>query len=148
MWVVNWNITSNCRLLWTRWRMLEFYEEKFLRKIWGFSKGWLWRMPSPGMWRHVDLVWTDVSEERIASIFRVEKTASEELAWEGAAVCSHAKVKLSLCLTNQTIRHEGVWGSGCIEPHILDLCTSWRWVTIMGHHGRQQREILTVINSW
>jgi hypothetical protein len=30
------------------------------------------------MWRCVDLVWTDVSEERIASIFRVEKSASEE----------------------------------------------------------------------
>jgi hypothetical protein len=24
--------------------------------------------------------------------------------------------------------HEGVWGSGCIEPHFLDLGTSWRWV--------------------
>jgi hypothetical protein len=33
------------------------------------------------MLRRVDLVWTDVSEERIASIFRVEKSASEELAW-------------------------------------------------------------------
>jgi hypothetical protein len=31
------------------------------------------RMPSSGMWRPVDLVGTDVSEERIASIFRVEK---------------------------------------------------------------------------
>jgi hypothetical protein len=38
------------------------------------------------------------------------------------------KVKLSLCLTNQTLRHEGVWGSGCIDPHFLDLGTSWRWV--------------------
>jgi hypothetical protein len=28
------------------------------------------------MWRSVDLVWTDVSEERIASIFRVEKSLS------------------------------------------------------------------------
>jgi hypothetical protein len=36
------------------------------------------------MWHHVDLVWTDVSEERIASIFRVEKSASE-----AAATCSH-----------------------------------------------------------
>jgi hypothetical protein len=35
-----------------------------------------WRMPSSGMWRRVDLVWSDVSEERIASIFRVEKSAS------------------------------------------------------------------------
>jgi hypothetical protein len=36
----------------------------------------VWRMPSSGMWRLVDIVWTDVSEERIASIFRVEKSAS------------------------------------------------------------------------
>jgi hypothetical protein len=33
------------------------------------------------MWRHVYLVWTDVSEERIPTIFRVEKSASEEPAW-------------------------------------------------------------------
>jgi hypothetical protein len=33
------------------------------------------------MWRRVDLVWTDVSEEHIAYIFRVEKSASEEPAW-------------------------------------------------------------------
>jgi hypothetical protein len=31
---------------------------------------------SSGMWRRVDIVWTDISEERIASIFRVEKSAS------------------------------------------------------------------------
>jgi hypothetical protein len=24
--------------------------------------------------------------------------------------------------------HEGVWGCGCIDPHLLDLGTSWRWV--------------------
>jgi hypothetical protein len=35
------------------------------------------------MWPRVDLVWTDVSEERIASIFRVQKSASEEPAWAG-----------------------------------------------------------------
>jgi hypothetical protein len=35
------------------------------------------------MWRRVDLVWTDVSEERIASIFRVEESTSEEPAWAG-----------------------------------------------------------------
>jgi hypothetical protein len=38
------------------------------------------RMPSSGMWRRVDLVLTDVSEERITSIFWVEKPASEEPA--------------------------------------------------------------------
>jgi hypothetical protein len=33
------------------------------------------RMPSSGMWCPVDLVGTDISEERIASIFRLEKSA-------------------------------------------------------------------------
>jgi hypothetical protein len=32
-----------------------------------------WKMPSSGMWRRVDLLQTDVSEERVASIFRVEE---------------------------------------------------------------------------
>jgi hypothetical protein len=38
---------------------------------------------SSGMWRCVDLVWTDISEERIASIFRAEKSVSKELACAG-----------------------------------------------------------------
>jgi hypothetical protein len=36
------------------------------------------------------------------------------------------KVKLSLCLTNYALRREGVWGSGCIDPHVLDLGTGLR----------------------
>jgi hypothetical protein len=36
------------------------------------------------------------------------------------------KVKLSLCLTNQALHHEGVWESGCIDPHFLDLGTNWK----------------------
>jgi hypothetical protein len=40
------------------------------------------------MWRRVDLVSTDVSEERIASIFKVEKSASEAPAWAGAQSAS------------------------------------------------------------
>jgi hypothetical protein len=36
------------------------------------------------MWRRVDLVGTDVSEEFIVSIHRVEKSASEEPAWAAA----------------------------------------------------------------
>jgi hypothetical protein len=51
-----------------------------------FPQRWLWRMPSSGMWRRVVPVkWSDVSEERIASIFRVEKSASEEPAWAGSS---------------------------------------------------------------
>jgi hypothetical protein len=37
------------------------------------------------------------------------------------------KVKLSLCF-NWAPRHEGVLGSGCISPRILDLGNRWRWV--------------------
>jgi hypothetical protein len=40
------------------------------------------------MWRRVHIVWTDVSEERIASIFRLEKSAKEEPAWAGG--CSRS----------------------------------------------------------
>jgi hypothetical protein len=31
-------------------------------------------------------------------------------------------------LTNKALRNEGAWGSGRIDPHFLDLGTSWRWV--------------------
>jgi hypothetical protein len=31
-------------------------------------------------------------------------------------------------ITNSALRHEDIWGSGCIDPHFLDLGTSWRWV--------------------
>jgi hypothetical protein len=37
-------------------------------------------------------------------------------------------LKLSLCLSNQALRHEHVCGCGCIDPHFLYLGTSWRWV--------------------
>jgi hypothetical protein len=42
-----------------------------------FSWRWLWRMPFSGMWSSVVLVWADASEEGIASIFSVEKSANE-----------------------------------------------------------------------
>jgi hypothetical protein len=46
------------------------------------------------MWRRVVLVWTDVSEERTASIFRVEKSASEEPALAGG--CKLCKSAIAL----------------------------------------------------
>jgi hypothetical protein len=42
------------------------------------------------MWHRVDIVWTDVSEERIASILMVEKSASEEPAWAGGCSILHS----------------------------------------------------------
>jgi hypothetical protein len=37
-------------------------------------------------------------------------------------------VNLSLCLTSWALRHEGVLGSGCIDPCFPDLGTIWKWV--------------------
>jgi hypothetical protein len=69
-----------------------------------------WRMPSSGVWRRVDVVdWTDVSEERIASIFRVEKSASEEPAWAGSCSCLKMEAirssETSVQSTTSTQRH-------------------------------------------
>jgi hypothetical protein len=38
---------------------------------------------------------------------------------------------LSLCLTNWSLYHEDVWGSGRIDPRILDLNINWRWVVTL-----------------
>jgi hypothetical protein len=53
------------------------------------------------MWHRADLVWTDVSEEHIASIFTVYKSASEEPAWasgsrQGCSYLSRVMVAESL----------------------------------------------------
>jgi hypothetical protein len=48
--------------------------------------------------------------------------------WISNHVSIFKNVKLSLCLINYALRDEGVWGSGCIDSHFLDLGTSWRWV--------------------
>jgi hypothetical protein len=45
--------------------------------------------------------------------------------WKHSVCDKSCKVK---CLTNQALCHEDVWGSVCIDPHFLDLGTSWRWV--------------------
>jgi hypothetical protein len=52
---------------------------------------------------------------------------------------------------NWTLRHEGVWGSGFIEPHFLDLGTRWRWVVSfmprpLYHRGNSPRYPLD--RSW
>jgi hypothetical protein len=76
-----------------------------------FSRQWLWRMSSSGMWRRVDLVWTDVSEEGITSIFRVQKSASEEPAWAGGCRGRFTPEKSSPVThwTGGWLGHELVW---------------------------------------
>jgi hypothetical protein len=45
------------------------------------------------------------------------------LSYKAKSVCVY-KVKLSPCVTNYALRHEGVRGSGCIDPQIFYLGTS------------------------
>jgi hypothetical protein len=49
-------------------------------------------------------------------------------AKKASSYLTKANVKLSQYLTNQALRHEGVWGNGCIDPCFLFLGTSWRRV--------------------
>jgi hypothetical protein len=41
-------------------------------------------------------------------------------------IIAKVKVKLFLCVTNEALRLEDVWGSGCIEQRFLALGSSWR----------------------
>jgi hypothetical protein len=72
------------------------------------SQRWLWRMLSSRMLRCVDLALTDVSEERIVSIFRVEKSASGEPAWAGGCRLSHQSETTSYIRTGR----EGDYATG------------------------------------
>jgi hypothetical protein len=57
---------------------------------WCINPHFSWRMSSSGMWLCVDPGLTEVSEERITSIFRVEKSASGEPASaSGCSLYSH-----------------------------------------------------------
>jgi hypothetical protein len=56
------------------------------------------------MWRRVGLVWTDVSEERVASIFRVKNSASEEPAWAGG----YSEMSVHIISTRRHIPEDGI----------------------------------------
>jgi hypothetical protein len=53
------------------------------------------------VWRCVDLALTDVSEERIASIFRIEKSASGEPASAGGCRLNHQSETTSYIRTGR-----------------------------------------------
>jgi hypothetical protein len=57
-----------------------------------------------GMWRGVDLVWTEVSEGRIASISMVEKFAREEPAWAGGCSATFQKTAFFILILSSHIR--------------------------------------------
>jgi hypothetical protein len=60
--------------------------------------------------------------------FIVKARALSDYLLQLKALFTSVKLKFPLCLTNETLSHEDVGGSGCIDPHFLDLGTSCRWV--------------------
>jgi hypothetical protein len=78
-----------------------------------------WGMPSSGMWRCVDLMWTDVSEERIAAIFRVEKSTSEEPTWAGSCMLLNAGSSL---VDFYTLNMAAIRSSETIDIVCILLC--------------------------
>jgi hypothetical protein len=73
------------------------------------------------MWRRVALAWTDVSEERVASIFRVEKSASEEPVWEGGFETS--------VHTRTTRRH--IQENGILHSHLRENLKNLAYVIFL-----------------
>jgi hypothetical protein len=64
-------------------------------------------MPSCGMWRRADLVLTDVSEKHIASISRVEKSASrlQSSAHAGSSLADVSTLKMEAIRSSETSAH-------------------------------------------
>jgi hypothetical protein len=65
-----------------------------------FSQLWLWRMSSSEMWRCVHLVWTDVSEERIAS-----ELSLQPLAHAGSSLADFSPLKMEVIRPSDTSVH-------------------------------------------
>jgi hypothetical protein len=65
------------------------------------------RMTCSAMQGRVDLVWTDVSEERIASIYRLENPAGEEPAWAGGSCAGSSLAERVPCIH---------WLAGWVSP--------------------------------
>jgi hypothetical protein len=75
------------------------------------------------------LVWSSVPDHTVTlSYFPLSPAVWGKRSEMKRSEMCKVKVKLSLCLTNSALHHEGEWGSGCINPHFLDLGTSWRCV--------------------
>jgi hypothetical protein len=73
-------------------------------------------------------VWTDVSEERIISIFRVQKSASEEPAWVGGCRLKSYILYISHNLPNCDMHEIGMNSHNTENDHVLTIKCSLIYV--------------------
>jgi hypothetical protein len=111
-----------------------------------------WTMPSSGMWRHTVPVWTEVSVERIASNFRVEKSASDEPAWSVSYSCSSwflargfSTLKTEAIRSSETSVYTwSTWRNipeDCILPsHPRENLKSYLLVQVCGHNAKMETQ--------
>jgi hypothetical protein len=80
---------------------------------------WEGRMASSRMWSRVVFLWTYVSEDRIASIFRVEKSVSEEPMWASSwgLSCQLKRSHKNYTTPHPRKRHSSWWPPW--KPQIL-----------------------------
>jgi hypothetical protein len=71
--------------------------------------------------QNTDLEDKTIQERHVLSSVNPLKAEEREIE----KLWGDCKVKLSMCLTNCASHHEDLWGSGCIDPRILDPGTSW-----------------------
>jgi hypothetical protein len=83
------------------------------------------------MWRRVDLVWTGFSEERIASIFRVENSANEEPAWAGGCRLLSGFICVILKVDCKCIGENMIWKRLKFVAGSQSASNAQLWVVIM-----------------
>jgi hypothetical protein len=86
------------------------------------NKG-LYYFPPPRLGENVK----DQNIQSLVILYLITSWQHKDQVSSAPDIWSKKKAK-SLCLTNYALRHEGVCGSGFIDPHFLDLGTSWRWM--------------------
>jgi hypothetical protein len=91
----------------------------------------LWKFKPYGteiFYRYQPIVVLVCQRERVSTWLKMNK--------ERMAICVYIyniyiyihEVNFTMCLTNKTLRHEDLWGYGCIDPRFPDIGNSWRWV--------------------
>jgi hypothetical protein len=113
---------------------MHFADKLVLYVIFEVSQQWLWKTQSSGMWRRVDLGWTDVSDKCMASIFRVEKSTSEEPGWAGGCSLQYPVPDPLL------LRKSGRVGN---RTRDLWICSHKLWP--LDHRGGKWKQIQTDI---